>query len=148
MSYNTPMSTMVIHTDGGSLGNPGPSGCAFIITTPHGETVEKNFYLGEATNNIAEYTAVIKALEHLHANPILIQNTHSITFVADSQLIVEQLSGRYKLKSPHLKELHATIKTLEQGLPPITYTHVLREYNAKADKLVKAAMAAKTTTTV
>ena len=96
---------LIVYTDGGSRGNPGPSGCGVFITDAHGTPLERRHkFIGHATNNIAEYTAAmlgIKRAIELKAKEIELR--------ADSQLLIEQLSGRYKIKNPELKKLAGEI---------------------------------------
>lgn len=120
---------MKIFCDGGSRGNPGPAACAFVAHDDAGNTRAKcGKYLGVATNNEAEYSAVILALEHLNS-------LNSIDFLLDSLLVVNQLNGLWKIKNPRLRELLMKVRELEAG-KKITYTHVPREQNSAADLLV------------
>lgn len=129
-----------IYTDGGSLNNPGPAAYAFVIFIDgkvihqHGEAI------GVATNNIAEYTGLIKALEKVK-HYIKEFSIDKISIFADSELMVRQLNGLYKVKNGPLQEKVFTVRTLENEINiPITYTHVLREKNTLADSLVKKAL--------
>lgn len=135
-----------INTDGGSRGNPGPA--AIGITAQHaGEVIfEKSSTIGEATNNTAEYAAVIQAMDWLKgwiAGPAkaLPHNVKAVRFLLDSQLVVEQLSGRYKVKQPHIlkyvRQVQIAISTLNL---PITFSYVPRAQNARADALVNEAL--------
>ena len=132
--------SLVINTDGASRGNPGPASIGFIIKTDSGVILhQEGKAIGEATNNVAEYTAVFKALEYvkkyLSKKPI-----NGISFFLDSMLVVEQLSGRYKIKNNHLKSIFDQVKSLELELGKITYTHVPREQNFIADRLANKAL--------
>ena len=129
---------LTIHTDGGSLNNPGPSACAYIITRPDGFILEKkSFFLGDQTNNFAEYSGVKNALKRL----VLLKKTTLITsllFISDSLLMVNQLNGLYRVRNEGIRGFVFEIRILEQELNiPIKYTHVLREFNQPADDLVK-----------
>ena len=129
---------LIIHTDGGSLNNPGLAACSYIISKKNGFVVEKKFfYLGNQTNNFAEYTGVKKALLAL----LKIKETASISsasFISDSLLLVNQLNGLYKVKNGVLRSFVFDIRSLEQQINiPISYKHVLRELNQEADALVK-----------
>lgn len=131
---------VTINTDGGSLNNPGPAACAFVVTHNKKIISEGSFFLGKETNNVAEYSAIIKALEWALAykkkNPLL-----SISFICDSLLLVNQLNGIFKIKNARIRELAFRIKTLEQEVGvPISYKHVLRELNQEADALVKTCL--------
>lgn len=130
------MNKFVINTDGGSRGNPGPSACAFVITDDHNKKIDGGGkYLGICTNNEAEYQAVILALEWVVDN--LLENLpDQIEFKADSKLVVEQLSGRFKVKHPRIKVLHGRAKELEKNLTEVNYTYIPREENYQADALV------------
>lgn len=130
--------TLSIHTDGGSKGNPGPSSIGILITSPEGELARLREDIGIATNNVAEYTAVIRAYELI--KKLITEKSLSISqlkFYSDSQLIVRQLSGLYKVKNPSMKSLVNQVKALELSLGiPVTYTSVPREENSIADDLV------------
>lgn len=128
---------IIIHTDGGSLYNPGPAACAFVAKTHNKHLFQDSFFLGTQTNNFAEYSGVIKALEW--ALSFKVQNPlSSLSFMCDSLLLVNQLNGLYKIKNPTIREFVFKIRTLEQEINiPVRYTHVLRELNQEADALVK-----------
>lgn len=136
------MSKIEIFTDGGARGNPGPAAVGFVVKKDgrvihrHGETI------GRATNNVAEYTAVLKAMQWLKINNSIIQSVNnSIIFYLDSKLVVEQLSGRYKIKNPNLKALWCQIKILESNLKvKIIYQNIQRSLNTMADSLVNEAL--------
>lgn len=133
--------TLTIYTDGGSLNNPGEAAIAYVIYT--GETLRTQFTkrIGTASNNVAEYTALIEALNTVK-NTLKNQAVDSIRVFADSLLMVNQLNGLYKIKEARLQELHLQVKLLEKEISmPITYTHVLRDKNQVADSLVKKALA-------
>lgn len=126
---------LTIHCDGGARGNPGPAASAFVVTDENNSLVhEQGFFLGETTNNVAEYTALIKAFEWLIQSPL---NYESLTCIFDSELVVKQITGVYKIKSPHLATLAGAIRQLQIKLPVTpTYLHVRREQNKDADRLV------------
>lgn len=133
---------LTIHTDGGSLNNPGPAACAYIISKNSKEIIEgKFFFLGTQTNNFAEYSGVKNALlALLHLKEKL--KISSLSFVSDSLLLVNQLNGIYKVKNGAIRSFIFEIRSLEQQLGvPISYTHVLRESNQEADALVKECLA-------
>lgn len=127
-----------IHTDGGSLHNPGPSACSYIITRRDKSIVEKKaIFLGNQTNNFAEYSGVKNALIALLRLKPTLQPT-SFSFISDSLLMVSQLNGLYKVKNEAIRSFVFEIRSLEQQLAvPISYKHVLRELNQDADALVK-----------
>lgn len=125
----------VVNTDGASKGNPGPSSYGYIIKNRDGAIVhQEGKLIGEATNNIAEYTAVIKALEYIQER-FSKKAPHKVEVVADSKLVVEQLSGRYKIKSPNLIPLFDQIKRLEIEVGTVFYRSVPRAENFIADRL-------------
>src|SRR3989344_5305304 len=122
---------IIIHTDGASRGNPGHASYGFVIEDSDGESLYKESkYIGVTTNNVAEYTGVLESLRRAKK---LIKNKNSeIHLLADSKLAIEQLSGRYKIKSPHLKPIIAEIKILATELGGIFYRHAPREQNKVA----------------
>jgi ribonuclease HI len=125
----------VIHTDGGSRGNPGPAAFAYIIECPGQPAIEAKGYLGESTNNIAEYTGLIRALEHaqkLGARRLLI---HS-----DSELMVKQMNGDYKVKHAGLLPLYKEADRLRRSFDQVVLSHVRREHNKRADRLCNRAL--------
>lgn len=128
-----------IYTDGASRGNPGPASYGFVITNMKGDLLkEKGKVLGITTNNVAEYTGVLEALSFVKNN--LADEVTQIELFADSKLVVEQLSGRYKIKAKHLKEIIEKIQILAIGLGGVIYSHIPREQNSSADKLANEAL--------
>lgn len=131
----TPQSELIINTDGGSRGNPGPSAVGVVISTPGDKHIESfGRYIGETTNNQAEYTAVIDALKAAAK-----YQPQKIQFYLDSELVVKQLKGEYKVKNVDLQPLHAEIMKRTQGME-IVFTHVLRAQNTLADIEVNKAL--------
>ena len=129
---------IIIYTDGASRGNPGPASYGFLIKDSQGKIIfEEGEYLGITTNNFAEYSAVLNALEYVFKN--FKKNPMEISFYMDSKLVVEQLSGRFKIKSLNLIPLILKIKQLEENLK-VTYQHVRREFNKEADFLANQAL--------
>lgn len=125
----------VINTDGASKGNPGPSSYGYIIKNRGGAIVhQEGELIGVTTNNVAEYTAVVKALQYI-VKRFFRKAPHKIEIVADSKLVVEQLSGRYKIKSPNLLPLFDKIKILEIEAGTVFYRSVPRAENYIADRL-------------
>lgn len=121
--------SLKINCDGGARGNPGPAAAAFVVTGNLQYKCGK--YLGVATNNVAEYQAVILALEWLVKNP------GRADFFLDSNLVVNQLNGLFKVKNADLRELLLKVRELEGKITlPITYSYVPREQNSEADLLV------------
>lgn len=132
-----------IHVDGGSRGNPGPSAAGFIVTDEHEATIhQQGVFLGRLTNNQAEYHGVIAALRWLRDHVARQGNVpQSIFIVLDSELLVNQLTGVFKIKSPELLQLAVHVKSLERSLrTPVLYRHVRREENTEADRLVNVAL--------
>lgn len=130
---------LIIYTDGASRGNPGPASYGFTISDGKGKLLyEEGKYIGITTNNVAEYTAVYEALKYIREK---YSNTPlEIEFYADSKLVVEQLSGRFKVKSLHLKLIIDKIRVLSLELGGILHTHVPREKNTAADRLANLAL--------
>jgi ribonuclease HI len=132
-------SKIQIFTDGGSRGNPGPAACAFIVKNGNGKIVfGTGKLLGQTTNNVAEYSAIIDAFSWLLNNEIFSVNSFEvIDFYSDSQLIVNQLKGIYKIKEIHLQKLAIKVKSLECRIhKKCLYNLIPREKNFDADKLV------------
>lgn len=129
---------IIIYTDGASRGNPGPASYGFTISDEKGNLLyEEGKYIGTTTNNVAEYTAVLEAFRYITSK---YQNNNQIELYADSKLVAEQLSGRYKIKSFHLKQLIDQIKILEIELGGVIYTYIPRSKNTAADKLANLAL--------
>ena len=131
------MTTSVIaHIDGGARGNPGPAGWGAVIQSPAGDTLaELSGALPHATNNVAEYTGLIQALRWCAE--------HGVTTVhirSDSQLLVQQMRGVYKVKHEGLKPLHGRARLLVHEIGRVTFEHVRREQNKDADRLANQAM--------
>ncbi len=124
---------LVIYTDGASLGNPGPMGMGVVIYRDSMRVEEHSEYLGNGTNNMAEYTAVIKALETAHS-----MGEMEVHIKSDSQLVIRQLNNEYKVKDPKLKPLKRKIDRLCHGMT-VYFEHIPREKNEEADRLSKEA---------
>ncbi|MBD3365976.1 reverse transcriptase-like protein [candidate division WWE3 bacterium] len=122
----------VLFTDGGSRGNPGPAATGVFLCTPDKSFVkEMGTYLGKATNNEAEYAALVLGMK-----AALRAGAKQLVCYLDSELIVKQLRGIYKMKNARLKVFFDEIKALELELERVAYKHVPREKNKKADALV------------
>lgn len=132
----------MIHTDGGARGNPGPAGVGATIANESGKVVKEiSAYIGEQTNNHAEYEAVIRALEEIKRMYGEKLRNMRVEVVMDSELVVRQLSGIYKVKDAGLKEQFAKVAEMRVSeIPNMIFTHVRREQNARADLLVNAAI--------
>jgi ribonuclease HI len=133
---NPPQNHLVAYSDGGARGNPGPAGYGVVIQNQSGRKVAAlSQYLGHQTNNFAEYQGLIAALEYaLEAGP------KAIKVVSDSELLVRQIKGIYKVKNLTLQELHGRAKELIAQLDWFSIQHVLRDSNREADELANAAM--------
>lgn len=122
---------MIVSCDGASRGNPGPAGAGAQITDDAGVVLaEVAEGLGEATNNVAEYTAVILGLQRAHE-----MGAVDVLLRSDSQLLINQLTGRYRVRMPHLQPLHRRVRELATGFRTIEFEHVPRERNTEADRL-------------
>jgi len=128
-----------IYCDGGARGNPGPAASAFVITVDGKLIYSSSKYLGETTNNVAEYSAVNLAYEWLMKNKDLVGNK-DLLFILDSELVVKQLIGKYKVKKDHLKALCDKVKIYQNDFLSVRYVHVLRNKNKLADRLVNEAL--------
>lgn len=133
---------IIVYTDGGSRGNPGPAAYGVFITNEGKETLAAfGKYIGTNTNNVAEYTAVVEAFNWLIAHRDLVNNSSGIYFYMDSQLVCRQLNGQYKIKHPVMQDLYYTVQRKMQELGmPVQFQHVYREYNKMADKQVNIAL--------
>lgn len=131
----------LIHTDGGSRGNPGPSAIGVVIRGGRLGTKEYGEYIGETTNNVAEYSAVIFALKKLKALIGTEEAAKSaVTVHADSELLVKQLNGEYKIKEATIRELFLELWNLRLDFGKVTFTHIFREKNNDADRMVNHAL--------
>lgn len=129
---------LIVYTDGASRGNPGPASYGFIVTDEEGKLLyQEGKYIGITTNNAAEYTAVYQALKYIRQT---YQDPLEIELFADSKLVVEQLTGRFKVKSLSLKPLIEKVKILGLELGGVIHTHVPRAKNTRADKLANMAL--------
>jgi ribonuclease HI len=126
-----------IHTDGGSRGNPGPAAAGYVIEGVTTGKKEYGEYLGETTNNEAEYRAVILALKKLKSLIGVEKSSEAtVNLFLDSELVCKQLSGEYKLKEPDMQGFFIEIWNLRLDFKKITFTHIPREKNSQADRLV------------
>jgi ribonuclease HI len=124
--------------DGAARGNPGPAGAGIVFTTEDGIVQSFGEYLGEATNNVAEYRALIAGISKAIEIGVMELHVHS-----DSELIVNQLNGHYKVKNPQLQELYFSVIKAIASFEKVTFTHVPREKNKEADRLANLAIDAK-----
>ena len=134
--YSPPQNYLIAYSDGGARGNPGPAGYGVVIKDETGKKIaELSQYLGHQTNNFAEYQGLIAALEYA------IEHGHkALKLISDSELLVRQIKGIYKVKNSVLKDLHARAKELIAKLDWFSIEHVLRGKNADADRLANDAM--------
>ena len=122
---------VLIHTDGASRGNPGPASLGLIVYDKKGVVIyEEAEALGKQTNNYAEYSAVLRALKLCCQNKV-----QTLTLKSDSEFLVKQLKGLYKVKSASIKKLYQECKSLADNIPSAEFHHVLREHNQPADAL-------------
>lgn len=130
MSSNEPTLTAAkLYTDGGARGNPGPAACAFVICKMDGTVVKKDgFYAGSTTNNQAEYRALEAGLEAAGK-----MGVKDLQVLMDSELVVKQINGQYKIKNADLLPIYQNVKALNDGFSKITFTHVPRAMNKEAD---------------
>lgn len=127
---------LFLYTDGAARGNPGPAGAGAFICEPDGTMVhEVAEYLGETTNNVAEYKALLAGLRQLVA-----MGAEEVAIRADSQLMVRQLLGEYRVKHPNLKPLFQEALALLKKIPHYSIEHVAREENTEADRLANQAI--------
>src|SRR6201982_1377469 len=135
-SLRTPEHYLIAHSDGGARGNPGPAGYGVVIQDQSGKKVAHlSEYLGHQTNNFAEYQGLIAALEYA-----LQHGPKALKVISDSELLVRQIKGIYKVKSPTLQDLYARAKELIGQLDWFSIGHALREHNQKAARLPNEAM--------
>ena len=132
----TPEHYLIAYSDGGARGNPGPAGYGVVIKDETGKKVAAlSEYLGHQTNNVAEYQGLIAALEYA------IEHGHkALKLISDSELLVRQIKGIYKVKNSVLKDLHVRAKELIANLDWFSIEHVLRGKNLEADQLANEAM--------
>jgi len=136
LPFDTVSGPIVAYIDGGARGNPGPAGYGVRIERSDGELIEEfGESIGVATNNVAEYRALIAALDwaRRHKHP-------QLHVRSDSQLLVQQMLGNYKVRNPGLQPLHARSRMLAHEVGTVTFEHVARERNEHADRLANTAM--------
>ena len=127
---------VVVNVDGGARGNPGPAAIGAVVSTPDGEVLaERSERIGVATNNVAEYRALLAGIE-LAAE----QGATELELVGDSELVVKQLRGEYRVKDAGLKPLYAEVRSALKDFASWSIRHVRREHNKRADQLVNEAL--------
>ena len=123
--------TLVAYVDGAARGNPGPAGIGVVLSDPEGNVLKEIAEpLGRTTNNVAEYTALIRALEEARA-----LGCSRISVYTDSELMARQISGQYRVKTEHLFPLYQRVTLLLTAFDRASVTHVRREHNKRADQL-------------
>jgi ribonuclease HI len=123
-----------VSCDGAARGNPGPAGIGVLLETPEGEVVDEIAEgIGETTNNVAEYTAALRGLRRAAE-----RGARDVVLRSDSNLLVRQLEGSYRVKADHLKPLHAAVLAEARRFERIRFEHVPRERNTEADRLANA----------
>ncbi|MFZ0480797.1 MAG: ribonuclease HI family protein [Terriglobales bacterium] len=130
------ISAHTAHVDGGARGNPGPAGYGAVIHDPQGKKIaELSEYLGHHTNNYAEYQGLLGVLRYAVEHGIM-----ALHVVSDSELMVRQMNGIYKVKNPELRKLYEEARQLVRQLEHFEIRHALREHNQTADRLANLAM--------
>jgi ribonuclease HI len=127
---------LTIHTDGAARGNPGPSAFAYVIARDGAPPIEEHGCLGRMTNNQAEYTALVRALEHAAR----LGTGHQVHILSDSELMVKQMRGEYRVKNEELRDLYEEARTLARRFSAVRFEHVRREQNKRADALCNEAL--------
>ncbi|HEV7482185.1 MAG TPA: ribonuclease HI family protein [Solirubrobacterales bacterium] len=126
------MPKLTVNVDGGARGNPGPAAVGVVVRGPDGEVLEeRGERIGRATNNVAEYRALLRGIELAAAH-----GAGELELIGDSELIVRQVEGKYKVKDATMKELHTEVKRALGDFERWSIRHVRREQNADADRLV------------
>jgi ribonuclease HI len=126
----------VVFTDGAARGNPGPAGAGVCIREPSGAVIAERWrYLGEVTNNVAEYRALLLGLEEARE-----MGARHVEIRSDSELVVRQMRGEYRVRNSALRELYDRALTLEQAFDSVEYVHLRREKNRDADRLANRAI--------
>lgn len=129
------MHQATLHTDGGARGNPGPAGIGYVLAIDGGPTINGGEYIGEATNNQAEYRALVRGLQ--------VAKEHQVSKLhcyLDSELVVKQLTGEYRVRHADLRQLYDQARRLADTFAQIAFRHVPRAKNATADALVNEAL--------
>ncbi|HCU24459.1 MAG TPA: ribonuclease H [Deltaproteobacteria bacterium] len=127
---------LILYADGGARGNPGPAGAGAYLEDESGRAVARIYkYLGETTNNVAEYSALIFGLKEAQR-----RSAETVAIRMDSQLVVRQVLGEYKVKEPRLQKLHQQVSALLEGFGSFRIEHIPREENQEADKLANLAI--------
>ena len=137
LCYSKVVSSISLFIDGSSLGNPGPDGAGVVLKDAEGKIIKKaGFALGKTTNNVAEYSACLIGLWEAKAH-----GAKELTVYSDSELLVRQVNGQYKVKDENLKVLHSLVKIFSKNFEKISFHHIPREKNELADSLANGAAA-------
>ncbi len=131
-----PAGVLTIHTDGAARGNPGPSAFAYVIARDGAPPIEECGCLGRMTNNQAEYTALVRALEHAAR----LGTAQQVHVLSDSELMVKQMRGEYRVKNEELRDLYEQARELADQFAAVRFQHVRREQNKRADTLCNEAL--------
>jgi ribonuclease HI len=130
------VSRVTVNVDGGARGNPGPAAIGVVLRDGNGQVLEEvGETIGEATNNVAEYKALLRGIELAGA-----QGASELDLIGDSELVVRQVEGKYKVKNAGIKPLHAEVKQALGDFDSWSIRHVRRAENADADRLVNQAL--------
>jgi ribonuclease HI len=128
--------SIVAYIDGGARGNPGPAGYGVRVEDLHGALIDEfHGFIGTSTNNVAEYNGLLAALKYA-----LEHGHRSVRIKSDSELLVKQMRGEYRVKNPGLQPLYQEARAIAGNLDRITYEHIRREQNEDADRLANEAM--------
>ncbi|SRR5262249_28007676 len=136
------MASLIAHVDGGSHGSPGPSGIGLVIKKPDGELIRIAKWIGHHDNNVAEYAALLEALQYAHD-----LKATALHVFSDSEIVVKQMTGEYRCRSPRLYSLHWMCRKLARSLD-FTIAYVPRESNLEANRLANHAARSRATLTV
>lgn len=129
------MAKLTVNVDGGARGNPGPAAIGVVLRAGEDVVAEVGETIGRATNNVAEYRALLRGIELASEH-----GADEVELIGDSELVVRQVEGRYKVKDAGLRELHAEVKKALGGFDGWSIRHVKRAQNADADRLVNQAL--------
>ena len=133
-----------VYIDGASLGNPGPAGLGAVFIDAQGKPIARLYkYLGETTNNVAEYLALLYALQEAHTRGIT-----RLVVKTDSELLAKQLNGQYKVRDGTLRLFHDFVRHVIQGFERLSIEHINRSHNAEADRLANEAVESRFDTSV
>ena len=124
-----------LYTDGGARGNPGPGGIGYVLAVAGKRVVKKGKYVGRVTNNQAEYMALLEGLKEAKK-----EGARSVSCFLDSELVVKQMKGEYKIKNAALIDIANQVKVIADEFDRVRFTHVARDHNKEADKLVNMAI--------